>query len=193
VATVIPLRRPTPPEDDAELVARAIAGDESAREALFVRHAPGVLQMAERVLRDPIEAEDVVQQTFEIAYGTLHRVANVSSLRPWLLTIAVRRCHRIFRRRKIARFFGFDETHESLVEHAIPGLDPERRAELALVDVALSRAPHKARVAWMLRHVEDLPLEECATICACSLATVKRWIGSVDELLREHTGADRGE
>lgn len=93
MASVVPIRRPgEAPPTDAGLTARSLAGDAAAREALFVRHAPGVLQMADRVvLRDPVEAEDVVQHTFEVALRDLHELESASSLRAWLLQIAVRR------------------------------------------------------------------------------------------------------
>jgi RNA polymerase sigma-70 factor (ECF subfamily) len=188
MASVVQLRRAAPPLSDGELVARALAGDEAAQEQLFLRHAPGVTQMADRVLRDPVEAEDVVQHTFEVAFRNLHQLAEIASLRAWLLQIAVRRCHRIFRRRKLARLFGLDSGRpaETWVDHAVPALDPERRAELALLELALARAPESERVAWMLRHVEGLALDECAQACGCSLATVKRRIAAAAERVRAH-------
>jgi len=39
-------------------------------------------------------------------------------------------------------------------------------------------------VAWTLRHIEGLELTEVAEACACSLATVKRWIGAAETALR---------
>lgn len=188
MASVVPLHRAAPPPSDGELIARALAGDEAAQEVLFLRHAPGVTQMADRILRDPVEAEDVVQHTFEVAFRNLRQLTKVGSLRAWLLQIAVRRCHRVFRRRKLARFFGLeaDRVVQTLVEHAAPGLDAEHRAELALLDLALARVSERDRIAWMLRHVEGLALEECG----CSLATVKRRIAAADAHVRAHVERD---
>jgi RNA polymerase sigma-70 factor (ECF subfamily) len=189
VSSVVHLRpRPESPPSDGELIARALAGDERAQEQLFHRHAPGVMQMADRILRDPVEAEDVAQHTFEVAFRKLHQLSDVGALRAWLLQIAVRRCHRVFRWRKVAGFFGVRSASEpdTFVDQASNALDPEQRAELALLDLALARLPERERVAWILRHVEGLSLEECAHACSCSLATVKRRIATADAVVRAH-------
>ena len=178
---------------DAELVALALHGDEAAKEQVFRRHAPGVMRMVDRLLRDPVEAEDVVQHTFEVAFARLHQLTAAGSLRNWLLQIAVRRCHRVFRRQRLLRVLGFHSLYDesSLLELAVAGLSGEQRAELALFDVALSRLPHEQRAIWTLRHVEDLTLEECAHACGCSLATAKRRLRAADAGVRAHVGDGR--
>lgn len=185
---------PSPEASDVELVALALHGDSAAKEQIFRRYAPGIMRMVDRLLRDPTEAEDVVQHTFEVAFARLDQLSVTGSLRNWLLQIAVRRCHRVFRRQRLLRALGFQSLHEggSLLELAAAGLSGEQRAELALFDVALSRLPHEQRVIWMLRHVEDLSLEECASACGCSLATVKRRLRAADEGVRAHVGEAHG-
>ncbi|MGE0787946.1 MAG: RNA polymerase sigma factor [Sandaracinaceae bacterium] len=185
-----------PPADDVsdpELVARALRGDRRAEEAIFLRHAPGVTQMADRLLGSETDAEDVVQHTFEVAFRRLEQLDRPGSLRAWLLSIAVRRCHRVFRRRKLLRLLGIASHPEpdTLIDHLASGSSPESRAELALLDVALTRVPEKERVAWMLRKVEGLSLPECATACGCSLATVKRRIQAADTVVRAHLEGSR--
>ena len=44
------------------------------------------------------------------------------------------------------------------------------------VEAALDTVPADARIAWVLRYLEQEPLEDVARICGCSLATVKRRI-----------------
>ena len=74
------------PVSDAELIARALRGDRHAGDAIFIRHAPGVTQMVDRLLRDRAEAEDVVPHTFEVALRRLDRLERATSLRAWLLS-----------------------------------------------------------------------------------------------------------
>jgi len=50
----------------------------------------------------------------------------------------------------------------------------------------LKKLPAQDRMAWMLRHVEGMPLSEVATHCDCSLATAKRRIASAHRVVERH-------
>jgi RNA polymerase sigma-70 factor, ECF subfamily len=177
---------------DAELVARATRGDSRAEETLFRRHAPGVLTLARRLTRDRDDADDVLQETFEIAFKHLEELRDARSLRSWLLQIAVRRVQRRFRKKRWLAWIGIGTPSdpETLVEQAARDVSGEQRAELALLDVALDRLGDNERLAWMLRHVEGKDLEETAELCGCSLATVKRRIAAADSHVRAHLGTE---
>lgn len=182
--------RVSPEVGSAELVARALAGDASARELIFRMHAPAVTAVVDRLLRNRADAEDVVQITFETAFDRMEQLRDPNALPAWLLQIAVRRCQMLFRRRKLARLLGLErpDEGETLLDHAASDLTPEERTEIALLDVALSRMPPASRIAWTLHHVEGLTLPECARACGCSLATIKRRIHTASELVRSHVG-----
>ncbi len=175
------------PEDSA-LVARALAGESGADEALFRRHAPAVLSTALRLLRNRAEAEDVVQETFIVALTSLRRLRDPAAVGGWLIQIAVRRAHRRFRRQRMLRVLGFATPPDDvrLEDLARPGTAPVERAELALVDRALDGLASEDRVAWILRHVEGHLLAEVAQLTGCSLATAKRRLARAEAVVRAH-------
>lgn len=73
---------------DAELVARAAGGSEHAFQALYRAYARPVYWIAHRLLGDSSDAEDVVQETFVVAWRKLPDLELASdSLLPWLATI----------------------------------------------------------------------------------------------------------
>lgn len=80
--------KPLPGPDDAELVARARAGDAEAFHLLYVRHAPPVRRFLGGVLRDPHAADDCLQETFARAHRKLGALREASRVRPWLLGMA---------------------------------------------------------------------------------------------------------
>lgn len=177
---------------DAELVARARDRDPWAEEMIYRRHAPQVASIARRLLRDPVEAADITQETFLIAFQKLSTLAEPAALRGWLARIAVSRVHRRWRWRKV-RFWSHPTDDESLADVADGGASPERKVELALIDGALRAMPVKLRVPWVLRHVVGYSLDEVATACDCSLASVKRYLGRAEAAVAEHTAeADHG-
>ena len=168
----------TQPLSDEELVRRATFGDEWAEEAIYRPYAGMILGTARRLLADGAEAEDVAQETFATAFAAWASLREPARLRRWLLKIAIRLVHRRFRRRKLARLFGFEDGVDDATLDALarPDTSLEARAELLLIARALERVTPAARIAWMLRHVEGLPLDEVATECDCSLSTTKRRI-----------------
>jgi RNA polymerase sigma factor (sigma-70 family) len=171
---------------DVELVARARARDAWAEEMIYRRHAPQVASVARRLLRDPVEAADVTQETFLIAFQKLGALAEPAALRGWLARIAVSRVHRRWRWRKV-RFWAAAVDDESLADVADAGVAPDRKVELALIDEALQAIPVKLRVPWVLRHVIGYSLDEVATACDCSLASVKRYLGRAEAAVAAHT------
>lgn len=182
-----PVRSGTAPAD-AALVTAMLAGDRAAEEILYRRHAAGVLRLATRLLRSSEDANDVLQDAFLTAFEDIGKLREPEAFRPWLHKITVRLVHRRFRRRRVLRYLGLDRREDDLSLEALAdeSASPEARVELHLLDTALARTDDRDRIAWMLRNVEGLSLEEVADVCECSLATAKRRIAAADAVVRRH-------
>jgi RNA polymerase sigma-70 factor (ECF subfamily) len=172
--------------EDAELVARVASGDRAAEEVIYRRHVQYVAGMVLRLLANPAEAEDVVQDTFAIALARVSSLRDPGALRPWLAQIAVRQVQRRVRRRRLLRMLGFDEGSDDGSFETIAASDasPEVRSELRELGRVLDGLPTAQRIAWCLRYVEGATLEEVAQACDCSLATAKRRIVAAHERVR---------
>ena len=172
----IPLR-PADSVTDADLIARAVGGDRWSREILYRRHAPALLTMTTRLLASRGDADEIVQDTFVTGFEQLGALRDPAAFRSWLGQIAVSLVRRRIRRARLLRPLGLDRgaTDATLEALATSGISPERRADLALVD-------------RLLRRVKGLGLAEVAALYGCSLATVKRRIAEVEELVRRHVG-----
>jgi RNA polymerase sigma-70 factor, ECF subfamily len=180
---------------DEELVRRALAGDRWGREMLYRRHAGSLLAMTIRLLANRGEAEEIVQDTFVTAFEQLGTLREPGAVRGWLGQIAVNLVRRRFRRARLMRFLGLDRgaddaTLESLAD---PGVPTDQRAELALVDRLLRGMKPALRLAWMLRRVDGLELGEVASLCDCSLATIKRRIVEADAIVDRHVAEPQNE
>jgi RNA polymerase sigma-70 factor (ECF subfamily) len=180
---------------DEELVRRALTGDRWGREMLYRRHAGGLLAMTIRLLANRGEAEEVVQDTFVTAFEQLATLREPGALRAWLGQIAVNLVRRRFRRLRLMRFLGLDRGADDATLEALAdtGASNDQRAELALVDRLLCGMKPTLRIAWMLRRVEGLELGEVASLCGCSLATVKRRIAEAEAIVSRHVAAPEGE
>lgn len=172
---------------DAELAMRAKTGDSWAEEAIFRRHARTLLKTAGRLLRDPDEAEDVVQESFVIALSEIDGLRRPEALLGWLKQITVRQVHRRFRRQKLLRLLGIGPAAAEAEQVPGGGLSPELRGELALLERVVDQLSAEDRAAWILRSVEGEALADVARLCGCSLATAKRRIARTEALITAHT------
>src|SRR6476620_11356818 len=84
---------------DIALVERALDNDLAAFEQLVTRYQNKIIGYSARMLNDPVEAEDVAQETFIKAYRSLASFRGESSFSTWLYRIATNLC--IDRVRKI--------------------------------------------------------------------------------------------
>jgi len=171
---------------DAELASRIRRGDRWAEEAFYRRHVQDVVGLAQRLLGNSADAEDTAQEAFVTAFQIWHQLRDVERVRAWLMQITVRNVQRKFRRRRLLRLLGLDRSFDDLPLDALAREDSsaETRSELAALDSALKRVLPEARLAWMLRYVEGLPLNEVAAQCDCSLATVKRRIQAAQQRIQ---------
>jgi RNA polymerase sigma-70 factor (ECF subfamily) len=171
---------------DAELVERALAGEASAYAGIYRKHVDYLAGMSARLLRSRIASEDVVQDTFVLAFERLSSLRDPTALRSWLAAIAVSFVRRRLRRRRLLRFLGLDRSGDEvgLEGLAREDLSAEARSELAAIDVALGELSTEERIAWMLRHVDGDSLDDVAHACGCSLATAKRRIARADAHVR---------
>lgn len=178
---------------DSELVLRIREGEQRAKAVFYERHVRAVMATVIRLLGRRAEAADVVQETFTHAFAEIAQLRDPSAARAWLLKIALRRIHRVFRRRKLLRMLGMDAgaADATLEQLAARDAGPELRAELSMIDRFVSTLPASQRTPWMLHVVEGLSLEEVARLEDCSLATVKRRLRKANERLTRHVRGGR--
>ena len=151
-------------DDYDELTAaalRARRGDAAAA-AVFVRATQAdVWRLCAHLVR-PADADDLTQDTYARAFGSLHRFLGRSSARTWLLAIARRACadalratDRERRRPAVEASHGEDPARSVTMRALIADLEPERRE------------------AFVLTQVVGLSYAEAAEVCACPVGTIR--------------------
>jgi RNA polymerase sigma-70 factor, ECF subfamily len=80
---------PRPASPDADVIARAQAGDESAFEALFRAHQKRIYRLCLRMIGNVAEAEDLTQEAFLQVFRKIHTFRGESAFSTWLHRLAV--------------------------------------------------------------------------------------------------------
>ncbi len=168
-------------EDERSLLSRLQARQESALAELYDHLAPWILGLAERILGDADEAEDVLSDVFVQVWARIHQHdARRGPLVPWVLSIARNRALDLLRRRrrwwrKIDRVAaankaaGADAVDAAGADEAgVPGW-PVHRA----VHQALGALPVEQRDVVLLAYFEGLSHAEIAERTRLPLGTVK--------------------
>jgi RNA polymerase sigma-70 factor, ECF subfamily len=154
----------------ASTAADAAGGDPLAAAALVRATQPDVWRLC-AALGDRDSADDLTQETYLRAFGSLHRFENRSSVRTWLLSIARRVCADALRSRRRRRLtlVRDDADLESLSRHR--GADPV--AEGATVADLLARLDVDRREAFVLTQLLGLPYAEAAEVAGCPVGTIR--------------------
>jgi RNA polymerase sigma-70 factor, ECF subfamily len=166
---------------DAELLRLHLAGDQEAFGALFLRHKERLWAVALRIVCDPDDAADALQEAMISAFRRADNFRGDSAVTTWLHRIVVNASLDLLRRRASRRSVSWSGDPDELAV-------PEPRADTAGggqanrgdavdtrldVDTALQALPPPQRAALVLVDMLGYPVAEAAVILGVSEGTVK--------------------
>jgi RNA polymerase sigma-70 factor (ECF subfamily) len=189
-----PAPRIAVPSDDAELVRRALARDDTAFRIIMERHNRRLYRIARGILRNDTEAEDVVQEAYVSAFTHLDGFRGDSSLATWLSRITMNEALGRLRRERLAvdlDTFEAQRTEAQIIQfpQTVTSDDPERtmaqREILQLVERATDNLPEIFRIVFITRVIEGMSVEETADLLGLQPETVKTRLHRARRLVRE--------
>jgi len=173
---------------DRDLVAALGAGEPWAMAETWNRFAPMVLTTARRALGSRTEAEDVVQDVFIQVFRKACTLRDPDSLRSFIYSFAVRVLKAELRRRKIRGWLLF--LPDAPLDYGARTLDVEARDLLRKLYALLDRLSPRNRLAFVLRRMEAMTVEEIAATMDISTSTAKRAISHAVNRLSRWVDAD---
>ena len=191
----VPTARADSGEDDHALVARIVGGDAAAFEVVMRRHNGALFRTARAILRDDAEAEDALQEAYLAAYRNLGMFRGDARLSTWLTRIVINQALGRLRARRRGNVVGLhDDIGEAAGEAGedamdeTPAASPETgalRAQLRrLLEREIDALPLAFRTAFMLREVEEMPIDEVAASLEIPEATVRTRVFRARAMLR---------
>jgi RNA polymerase sigma-70 factor (ECF subfamily) len=171
---------PVTPDPTDALVTAAKAGDRAAFDQLLALQRPRAMAAALRVLHNPDDAEDAVQEAFLKIWRSLPSFEGRSSFSTWVHRIVTNASLDLMRK-SAARAETVEHPDlkaDPAVTAAEPRSDVTPESELAerevekLVRLAVATLPAAHRQAVLLREFDDCSYQEMAEIIACPIGTV---------------------
>lgn len=182
---------PTPVTGEADeraLMARVGAGDAAAFERIVARHMPMLHALAWRMLGDPGEAEDVVQESLvKLWVNAKGWQPAGGGLGAWLRRIATNACLDRLRKPRML-------SDEGLPERADDGpaadilIDTERRR--AAVQAAILALPDRQRAAIVLTYHEGVSNAEAASILGIGVKALESLLVRAREGLSQRLASE---
>jgi RNA polymerase sigma-70 factor (ECF subfamily) len=172
-------------EDDRELIARLAAAEGQAVAEAYDAHHDAVRAFARRLVGDESSAEDLVHEVFVALPRAMQRFRGQSSLRTFLVAIAVHHARHHVRAaaRRRAAISRLEREPQATAQ------DPEqiaRRRELAQALMrALDKLPLEQRVAFVLCEVEERTSPDAARIAGVAEGTLRTRLFHAKRKLRE--------
>ena len=168
-------------DQDAECVARVIAGDLSCFEAIVRRWQHRVLSLAWRFCRDRATAEDMAQEVFLKVFRSLASFRGDSAFSTWLISIALNTFRSRLREGQPLLSLDPDRLFAT-APGVLRGLEEHQRAEA--VRRAVLTLPKRYRDAILVYYFEERDLAESARVLAVAEGTLKARLHRGRELLR---------
>jgi RNA polymerase sigma-70 factor (ECF subfamily) len=170
-------------DPDAELIMRVGRGDRAAAAALMARHVARLLALSRRMLGDPAEAEDAVQDAFIQLWTHASRwEQGRARIGTWLYRVTLNKCYDRLRRRPTTRLEDAGEIPDSAPS---PETALQDAAIAAQVEVALAALPARQRAAIQLCHFGDCGNIEAAEILGVSVEALESLLSRGRRTLRD--------
>ena len=180
-------------EEDGFLVA-AKRGDSVAFETLYKQSAKTVFHIARRMMRSKEDAEDVVQESFQLAFVHLKSFKGSSRFSTWLSRIAINASLMKLRRKQHRRDVSLDESADTEKPSFRPDVEdqspnPEQlfayKERHRILFEAMKELEPGMRKAIELRELGERSTEETAQIMGISEGAVKARVFHGRKILRE--------
>jgi RNA polymerase sigma-70 factor (ECF subfamily) len=185
---------PAQAEDDS-LVRETLAGSQASFQLLVERYQERIFSLTRHYTRNPVDVEDLVQDTFLKAYTRLDTFQRQSSFFTWLYRIAVNTILDGIKRRGRSPVNVVEDPEAVAAPGSTrvsgPSAGMEREEIARITHAVLGEMPEIFRAVLVMREFEDMSYQEIADVLEISIGTVESRLFRArarfkDKLLQRH-------
>ncbi|HEX2168307.1 MAG TPA: sigma-70 family RNA polymerase sigma factor [Longimicrobiales bacterium] len=179
------------PVSDGSLIAAVLRGERDCYQELVRRHQASMFRVACSFVADADAAADVVQDAFVRAYVNLARCRDPERFHVWVLAMVRNRALDYLKEKRRSDLSLSDDAvvRRAETSGALETRPDEYELRTAL-EAALSRLSQPLREAFVLRHVEQLSVDDTAAVLGTSASAVKMRVMRAREQLQEWLAPD---
>lgn len=194
-----------PYKNEAVLIRRLQAGDEQAFEAVFNKYSPKLYNVAQRILGEPADAAEVIQEVFLTVFRKAESFQGNSQFSTWLYRLTVNEAlGRIRKSKNRSKEVGYEEYLPKFADdghHTVrPVVDWSDTVEeqyagqelRQLLAAALNQLKPVDKSVVVLSDVEGMADREIAEILGLTVSAVKTRLHRARLFLRGKLAVDLG-
>lgn len=167
-------------QNEPELIARVLDGDEDAYAFLIDRYKTGLYHHCFKFMRDEDEAEDIAHEAFIEAYVHLDKYNPQFRFSTWLYKIATNLALMRLRQRRDVRM---DEDELERIASDLPSA--EDAVFYKQIHSAVDKLPIKYRSVVSMYYWQGKSYKEIAMLLGASVGSVKGWMYRAKKQLKE--------
>ena len=184
---------------EQEAIRRVLAGDQAEYRVLMERHLPMVLRMTLRVTGNLEDAEEAAQEAFLLAYKKLSRFREEAAFGTWVYRIAMNCSLNLMKRR--TRNVAWNAESLDDAPGSQQAVSSQLTPEAALLDAeaqlererAMSTLTPRERTAFVLRHLEEQPVDVIADALGISANSARQVVFRAITKLRRKLAPPRAD
>ncbi len=156
-----------------ELVDACRTGDRKAQFELYRLYSKAMYNVCLRMVKDDLDAEDILQNSFVDVFTKLNSFRHESSIGAWIKRIVVNNCINFLKRKKVF-FEELDDAHGAAAADLPAAREPEHEGlSVEVIKRAMDELPDGYRVVFSLYMLEGYDHKEIGEILGVSEATSK--------------------
>jgi RNA polymerase sigma-70 factor (ECF subfamily) len=168
------------PDISRELIRQCVAGDRVAQYRLYKLFARPMYNLCLRMVNDPVEAEDLLQEAFVKVFGEVRRFRGESTPGAWIRRIVINQCLNHLRKNKVVfETLDMADVADEPEKPGYPDIGPEEIRE------SIGALPEGARVVLALYLFEGFRHSDIASMLGISESTSKSQYRRALGLMRE--------
>jgi RNA polymerase sigma-70 factor (ECF subfamily) len=186
----------TEQEIDWLLVQKVQAGDKNSFNMLVIKYRSRLFRLISRVVRNPSQAEDVVQESFIKAYRALPNFRGDAAFYTWLYRIGINDAKNLLSHQsRPQEIYGVeddantDSRNASLADLNTPETILAARQVATKINEAMDNLPPMLRTALALRELDGYSYGEISEIMGCPIGTVRSRIFRAREFISQRLDA----
>jgi RNA polymerase sigma-70 factor (ECF subfamily) len=175
---------------DNELLFRLKESDVQAFTELYKRYNKPVYNSVLKIIKDPVAAEDILQDAFVSLWDMRQRLEITKSLTGWLFTVSYNKAIAYLKKTLNERFLDtvlYESMDDGVIDRNLTHAKEEQR--LSLIEQAIGNLSEQKRKVFELCKLYGKTYEEAAAELGISKHTIKEYLGLAMKQIREYVKA----
>jgi len=178
--------------ENSDLLIRLKKGEEAAFDEVVRNTQKMVFNTALNLVQNRSDAEDITQDVYVKLYEKVEGFKGDSALSTWLYRITIRHALDFEKRKKRKKHGGglrrmwIQDVDTEIVEPDNPGISLDSKEQAAYLFAAIKKLPQPQRIAFTLRQLDGLKVNEIAEILKRSEAGIESLLGRAKTNLRKY-------